>query len=98
MVGIEIRYRQGNLAVFFYFGRMTIRGGGILVSLPSLWGACEAVFSLLPLEGGARRAEVGSLKGVKGMWGEHFLVSPDRAQARDYFRLPFSVSCVERSA
>ena len=33
MVGIEIRYRQGNLAVFFYF----LGGGGILASLPSPW-------------------------------------------------------------
>ena len=34
MVGIEIRYRQGNLAVFFLFWGFC----GILASLPSPWG------------------------------------------------------------
>ena len=34
-------------------GKAMVRGGGILVSLPSPWGKRILNFSLLPLEGGA---------------------------------------------
>ena len=44
-----------------------VRGGGILVSLPSPRGKRILNFSLLPLEGGAPKgAEVGSRSGMKG--------------------------------
>ena len=49
MVGIEIRYRQGNLAVFFLFWVEA----AFSYRKPSPWGVCEAAFSLLPMEGGA---------------------------------------------
>ena len=77
---------------FLAFARNDECGGTVFsYCKPSSWGVCEAVFSLLPLEGGAPKGRrLAPQRYERECERVRFPVSSSRAEPRDLFRLRVS--------